>query len=72
MGGEAISNAKLIIILIAFFAFYPLLVMYLSIKFLINESYCSEICFPYNYDMLDAETCVCWLPNGKLEKRPLK
>ena len=38
----------------------------LGFTFYLKEQICSEICFPYSYDMLDANTCSCWLPDGKL------
>ena len=30
------------------------------------RSRCENSCFPNRFDLLDTETCACWLPNGRL------
>ena len=36
---------------------------------IVFEEACQEECHPYSYDILDEDTCSCWLPNGKIELR---
>lgn len=41
-------------------------IAYKVMIFWLNSEYCREFCFPYHFDMMDENTCTCWLPNGHL------
>ena len=41
--------------------------VYKSVMYWMNEEYCREYCFPYHFDMMDEETCACWMPDGSIE-----
>jgi hypothetical protein len=46
--------------------------VYKSVLYWLNEEYCREYCFPYNYDMMDEETCACWLDDGSIEVKEVE
>ncbi len=46
--------------------------IYKTVMYWLNEEYCREFCFPYNFDMMDERTCACWLEDGSIRVKEVE